>query len=183
MWSHHEQLDKYCVTWTSRQVRGDPVRISKPDGGTVMVGSWNCVLNCSACATVSVVKKSGWGSGDGTCCSGNWSGMHWPYGSTAGSRFVTIHFYNPCPVGLSTPDLRCITVATQAFFLYLVHFQLFSSVHPFLLFLFWCSSFKLNVIFPCNDVHQKEKKKKSKWLMLHSSLMSSKPWLGPSSAK
>jgi len=47
--------------------------------------------------------------------------------STVGSHFATvrfmmIHFYDPCPVGPSTPDLWCITVATQASFLYLVHF-------------------------------------------------------------
>jgi hypothetical protein len=35
-------------------------------------------------------------------------------------RFTVIHFYNPCPVEPSTPDLWCITVATQASFLYLV---------------------------------------------------------------
>ena len=60
---------------------------------------------------------------------------------TVGSRFATvyfttIHFYDPCPVGPSTPDLWCITVTTQVFFLYLVRFQLSSSVHVFLLFLF-----------------------------------------------
>jgi len=49
---------------------------------------------------------------------------------------MTIHFYDTCPVGPSTPDLRYITVATQASFLYLVRVQLFSSVHVFLLFLF-----------------------------------------------
>jgi len=37
-------------------------------------------------------------------------------------RFKMIHFYNPCQVGPSTPDLWCITVATQVFFLYLVRF-------------------------------------------------------------
>jgi len=45
--------------------------------------------------------------------------------STVGSlcamvRFMTIHFYDPCPVGPSTPDLWCITVAMQASFLYSV---------------------------------------------------------------
>ena len=50
-------------------------------------------------------------------------------------RFRTIHFYDPCPVGPSTPDLWCITAATQASFLYLVRFYLFSGVHVFLLFL------------------------------------------------
>ena len=34
-------------------------------------------------------------------------------------RFTTIHFYDLAP---STPDLWCVTVATQAFFLYLLHF-------------------------------------------------------------
>jgi hypothetical protein len=61
--------------------------------------------------------------------------------STVGTRFATvrittIHFYDPCPVRPSTPDLWCITVATPASFLYLVRFQLFSAVHVFLLFLF-----------------------------------------------
>jgi len=46
--------------------------------------------------------------------------------STVGScfaiRFTTIHFYDPCRVGLSIPYLWCITVATQASFLYLVRF-------------------------------------------------------------
>jgi len=37
-------------------------------------------------------------------------------------RFMTIHFYDSCRVGPSTPDLWCITVATQASFLYLVSF-------------------------------------------------------------
>jgi len=47
--------------------------------------------------------------------------------NTVGSRFATvhfttIHFYDSCPVGPSTPDLWCITVATQVSFLYLVRF-------------------------------------------------------------
>jgi len=33
--------------------------------------------------------------------------------------FTTIHFYDPCRVWTSTPDLWCITVVTQASFLYL----------------------------------------------------------------
>ena len=37
-------------------------------------------------------------------------------------RFTTIHFYDTCRVGPSTPDLWCITVATQSSFLYLVRF-------------------------------------------------------------
>jgi hypothetical protein len=37
-------------------------------------------------------------------------------------RFTAIHFYEPCRVGPSTPDLWCITVATQASCLYLVRF-------------------------------------------------------------
>jgi hypothetical protein len=44
------------------------------------------------------------------------------YVSTVGSRFTTIHFYDPYRVGPSTHDLWCITVATQASFLYLVRF-------------------------------------------------------------
>jgi len=60
---------------------------------------------------------------------------------TVGSRFATvcfttIHFYDPCLVGPSTPDLWCVTVATQASFLCLVRFQLFSGVHVFLILLF-----------------------------------------------
>jgi hypothetical protein len=50
-------------------------------------------------------------------------------------RFTTIHFYDTCRVRPSTPDLWCITVTTQASFLYLVRFQLFSGVYAFLLFL------------------------------------------------
>jgi hypothetical protein len=37
-------------------------------------------------------------------------------------RFTTIHLYDPCPVGPSTPHLWPITVATQASFLYSVRF-------------------------------------------------------------
>jgi len=53
-------------------------------------------------------------------------------------RFTTIHFYGSCRVGPSIPDLWCVTVATQASFLYLVRVELFSGVHVFLLFLFSC---------------------------------------------
>jgi hypothetical protein len=56
--------------------------------------------------------------------------------STVWFRFTTIHFYDPLWAGSSTPELWCITVATQASFLYLVGFLLFSRVHVFLLFLF-----------------------------------------------
>jgi hypothetical protein len=46
---------------------------------------------------------------------------------TVGSHFATvrltmIRFYDPCPVGLSTLDLWCVTVATRASFLYSVRF-------------------------------------------------------------
>jgi len=51
-------------------------------------------------------------------------------------HFTTIHFYNPCQVRLSTPDLWCLSVTTQASFLNLLHLQLFSGVLVFLLFLF-----------------------------------------------
>ena len=51
-------------------------------------------------------------------------------------RFTTIHFYDSCRVGPNNPDLWCNIVATQAPFLYLVRFQLFSGVHVFLIFLF-----------------------------------------------
>ena len=107
--------------------------------------------------------------------------------STAGSRFATarfttIHFYDPCRVGPSNPDLWCITVATQASFLYLVRFQLFSSV--FLLFLLECSSFKLTVILPSMKSSEKTKKEqKSKQLTLNSFLISFEPRPGPSSTK
>ena len=50
--------------------------------------------------------------------------------------FMTFHFYNPSPVEPSPPDLWCITVATQASFLHLVRFSLFSDEHVFLIFLF-----------------------------------------------
>ena len=109
--------------------------------------------------------------------------------STLGSRFATVrftttHFYDTCPVGPSTPDLLCVTVATQASFLYLASFQLFSGVHVFLLFQFQCSSFELTVVFPLmTSIKKTEKKKKSKQLTLHSFLMSSEPWSGPSSTK
>jgi len=81
----------------------------------------------------------------------------------AAVRFTTIHFYDPCRVRPSTRDLRCITVATQGSFLYLVRFYLFLGVHVFPLFLFWCSSFKLTVIFPpMTSIKKTEKKKKPK---------------------
>ena len=51
-------------------------------------------------------------------------------------HLMTIHFYDPCQDGLSTPDLWCITVATHTSFLYLVHFWFFSGVHVFFLFIF-----------------------------------------------
>jgi len=51
-------------------------------------------------------------------------------------RFTMIHFYAPSQDGLSTRNLWCITATIQVSFLYLVHFQLFSDVHVFLLFLF-----------------------------------------------
>ena len=91
---------------------------------------------------------------------------------------MTVHFYDPCSVEPRTP------VATQASFLYLVRFQLFSGVHVFLLFLFYCSFFKLTVIFPpLTSIKKTEKKNKSKQLTLHPFLMSSEPRPGPSSAK
>jgi len=48
--------------------------------------------------------------------------IYYDYRNTVGSRFATVrfkttHFYDPCRVGPSTPDLWCITVATQASFL------------------------------------------------------------------
>ena len=53
---------------------------------------------------------------------------------TAGSRFAAVRFrtiqlYDPCRGGPSTPDLRCITVATQPSSLYALHFQLYNITH------------------------------------------------------
>ena len=49
--------------------------------------------------------------------------IHYTVGSrSAAVSFTTIHFYDPCRVGPSTPDLWCITVAIQASFLYLIRF-------------------------------------------------------------
>jgi len=53
--------------------------------------------------------------------------VHYDYRNTVGSRFATvrlttIHFYDPCRVGPSTPDLWCFTVATQGPFPYSVRF-------------------------------------------------------------
>ena len=107
------------------------------------------------------------------------------YNRTVGShfatvRFTTIHFYDTCRVGPSTPDLWCVAVATQASFLYLWRFWLFSGVRVFLLFLFWCGSFKLIVIFPSmTSIKKTEKKKKSKHLTLDSFSMCSEPRPGP----
>jgi len=79
-------------------------------------------------------------------------------------RFTTIHFYDTCRVGPSTPDLWCIPVATQASLVYLVRFYLFSGVHVFLLFLFQCSSFKLIVIFPSmTSIKRQKKKNQNSW--------------------
>jgi hypothetical protein len=50
--------------------------------------------------------------------------------------FAMIHSYDRCRVGPSTPDLWYNTVTTQASSLYLVRFQLLSSVHVFFLILF-----------------------------------------------
>jgi len=37
-------------------------------------------------------------------------------------RFTTVHLFDPCRVGPSTPELWCTTVATQASFLFLLCF-------------------------------------------------------------
>jgi len=109
-----------------------------------------------------------------------------PLENTLGSRFATvrfppIHFYDTCRFGPSTPDVWCVTVATQASFLCLARFQLFSGVHVFLLFVFWCSSFKLIVIFPhMTSIKRRDKVKRSKHLTLHTLLMSSEPQPVPS---
>jgi len=58
------------------------------------------------------------------------------YVYTVGSRFAAVRFTTPCRVAPSSPNLWRVTVATQASFLYLVRFWLFSCVHVFLLFLF-----------------------------------------------
>jgi len=62
-------------------------------------------------------------------------------------RFTTIHFYDACRVGQSTPDLCCVTVATQI-----------SARLP--LFRFAYVSFKLIVIFPLMTSNKKTEKKK-----------------------
>ena len=101
--------------------------------------------------------------------------------SFAAVRFTTIHFYDSCGVGRSTLDLWCITVATQASFLYLLRFQLFSGVRVFLLFLFQCSSFKLIVILP--PMTSIKKTEKINTVDITFFLMSSEPRPGPSSTK
>ena len=99
------------------------------------------------------------------------------------ASFTTIHFYKPCPVGPTTPDLWCITVATQVSFLYVVHFQRFTGVRVFLLFFYFSAVLKWTVIFPpMPSIKKTEKKKKSKQLTSHSFLMSSEPRPGLSSA-
>jgi hypothetical protein len=71
---------------------------------------------------------------------------------------MTIHFYDPCRVGPSTPDFWCIAVTTQASFLYL---------HA-LLVLFHCACvsyfnilvqiFQVDCDFSTHDIHQKDRK-------------------------
>ena len=68
--------------------------------------------------------------------------------STVRSRFTTIHFYDPCRVGPRTPDLWCITVATQASFLYFSALLVLFRYACASSFLFYCSSSTLIVIFP-----------------------------------
>jgi len=89
--------------------------------------------------------------------------------STVGScfamvRFMTIHFYDPCPVGPSTPDLWCITAAMQASFPLLSAFQT----------LFQCSCVSSYSIFsavllgwlwffhPCHPSKRQKRRKKQK---------------------
>ena len=43
-------------------------------------------------------------------------------------RFTTIHCYDTCPVGPSTPHLWCITVVTPASFLYLDTYMVYVGV-------------------------------------------------------
>jgi hypothetical protein len=90
--------------------------------------------------------------------------LHFTY--KVGSRFATvpfpmIHSYGPRRVGPSTPDLRCITIATQAYFLYLVRFYLFSGVN-FFLFLFYAISFNLTVIFQLTTATPNKKKRQKR---------------------
>jgi len=114
------------------------------------------------------------------------SEIHTKHTSTVGSRlemvrFMTIHFYDPCPVGPSTPDLWCITVAIQASFLYLVCFWLFSDV-----LVFFFSAVLLSWLWffhPWRPSERHKRRKKSKQLTLHSFLMSPEPRPGPSSTK
>ena len=91
-------------------------------------------------------------------------------------RFTTIHCYDPCPVGPSTPDWRCTTVATKASFLYSVPFWLFSGVQVVSSFCILVQFFEADCDFSTHDVHQK-----SEQLTLHSIFMSSEPRPGPSS--
>jgi len=103
------------------------------------------------------------------------------YVNTVRSRFVTvcsktIHFYDPCRVGPSTPKLWCFTIATQVSFIWCTSSSFLGA---------WISfAFKFIVIFPpMTSIKKTKKKKNSTQLTLHSFLMSSEPWLGPSSTK
>jgi hypothetical protein len=110
--------------------------------------------------------------------------------STVGSRFATVrftttHFYDPCRVGPSNPDLRCNTFATQASFLYLsALLSLFrcACVSSF----FYFSAVLLSWLWFFHpwrpSKRQKRRKNQNSWLYVLY-LMSSEPRPGPSSTK
>jgi len=75
---------------------------------------------------------------------------------------MTVDFYYPCWVGLSTPDL-CVTVATHVYFLYLVRFWVFSGVHVFLYFSVVVQFFEVDCNFSNHDVHQRDRKGENSW--------------------
>jgi len=88
--------------------------------------------------------------------------------NTVGSSFATvrftIHFYDPCRVGPSTPNLWCISVATHASFLYLVCFQLFAVCMCFFFFYFSAVLLSwLRFFHPWRPSKRQEGRKKSKF--------------------
>jgi len=118
---HTNSYTKCIILWPQGTLR----KLTVTSGG----------CRCAVCATVRVPVWHTDGGGGRRQRKTSVSSDTWQ--STVGSslatvRLTTIHFYDPCPVGPSTPDLWHITVATQASFLYLVRFQLISGVHVFI---------------------------------------------------
>jgi len=74
--------------------------------------------------------------------------------NAVGSRFMTVHFYDPRRVGSGTPDLWCVTVPTQSIL----------SLLSALLALCRCACassvqfFRVDCDISTHDVHQKDKK-------------------------